>query len=601
MPKTFDPAGASAPPETDLVRALYDGLTDTDTKTLNAVPAIALEWTASEDHKIWTFKLRDDAKWSNGKPVTAKDFVLSWKRLAEMGEDVPHHGLLKNIVGMNSKNASRNRKVATAAPGSRPKTSPAKRDEKRLTDKDPIKPKTKDLDAPSTSKEPSTVAGKKNTAPTGSKTAADRSRKTTVIGVEAIGDYELLVTLVQSDKEFPKLVAHPVFRPVYDDGEEFEANKLNPQIVTNGAFSVVSVADDGVLLKRSEHYWNRARVKLERVRFVPSKDAESALTAYREGKVDAVTNAQFEPLALKLLTPYFDFRRITHSALNLYEFNRQKAPFNDRRVREALAISIERARLTEDEMDGATTPANKYLPFSTKAQKVTLAHNSRKARELLKTAGFADGQGFPKVRLVVNRNNIQQRIAKSVAKMWKKELNIETEVVVTELSEIEATRRNGDFDILRRGVVLPTSDETANMLAIFKPTKQENALKPKSKKIKSDSGKSEKSLDIPNDIAAESNKTRPDVDHSSSGDDGDRKISDEKSEELIIDVGEDEYILTEEDALIEVPGIPLYFPTSYSLVKPYVLGFDMNSLDAPSLKDVEIDRNWQPKTVKSES
>ncbi len=79
----------------------------------------------------------------------------------------------------------------------------------------------------------------------------------------------------------------------------------------------------------------------------------------------------FEPLALKLLTPFEDFRRMTHGALNFYEFNRNKPPFHDRRVREALAISIERKYLTEDEMDGASFPALSFLPFEKDRRKRT--------------------------------------------------------------------------------------------------------------------------------------------------------------------------------------------------------------------------------------
>ncbi len=75
----------------------------------------------------------------------------------------------------------------------------------------------------------------------------------------------------------------------------------------------------------------------------------------------------------------------------------------------------------------------------------------------------------------------------------------------------------------------------------------------------------------------------------------------DESDELIVEIGERDYILTEEEAMSEVPAIPLYFPTSYSLVKPYVNGFEMNALDAPSLKEVDIDSDWQPKNPKSES
>ena len=64
---------------------------------------------------------------------------------------------------------------------------------------------------------------------------------------------------------------------------------------------------------------------------------------------------------------------------------------------------------------------------------------------------------------------------------------------------------------------------------------------------------------------------------------------------------EEETISTEEAAIDELPAIPLYFSTSYSLVKPYIQGFDINILDAPLLKNVKIDNNWQPKKAKSES
>ncbi len=59
--------------------------------------------------------------------------------------------------------------------------------------------------------------------------------------------------------------------------------------------------------------------------------------------------------------------------------------------------------------------------------------------------------------------------------------------------------------------------------------------------------------------------------------------------------------LTEAEAIIEFPAIPLYFSTSYSLVKPYIQGFEMNTLDAPSLKNVKIDNDWQPKKANGES
>ena len=102
MPKSIDPARAAAAPETDIVRAIFEGLTEIDAKTLNAIPAVAEKWSASDDKRVWTFQLRKDARWSNGKHVTADDFVLSWKRLASLGDITAHRELIQNIVGLKA-------------------------------------------------------------------------------------------------------------------------------------------------------------------------------------------------------------------------------------------------------------------------------------------------------------------------------------------------------------------------------------------------------------------------------------------------------------------------------------------------------------------
>src|SRR6187401_951536 len=99
LPQTFDPAFAAAPPDTDLVRAIFEGLTDYDPKTLTPVPAAATHWEAENGGRVWTFYLRDDARWSNGEPVTATDFVRSWRRTMKIGELAPHTELLANIQG----------------------------------------------------------------------------------------------------------------------------------------------------------------------------------------------------------------------------------------------------------------------------------------------------------------------------------------------------------------------------------------------------------------------------------------------------------------------------------------------------------------------
>jgi ABC-type oligopeptide transport system substrate-binding subunit len=570
-PRSFDPARAAAAPETDVVRAIYEGLTEIDTSTLEAVPAVAESWESSPDLRTWTFTIRENAKWSNGMPVTAHDFVRSWKRLAELGDKAAHPFLAANIVGM-----------ANRAP------------QKDDTDGEPGDFLRNIQKGHSNTEDPADTS---NSAPTGNyrpgppsnaaSSASDnadpklrgRADRVQEFGVSAESDTVLKVKLTYPDKDLPRLVANPVFRPIFGTGNEFDSDGLNAKPVTNGAFALSSVGPDGIALERSKSYWNIDAVSLERVRFVPKSKAEDALRAYRDGEIDAVTNASFEPLVLKLLAPYDDFRKNTFSALNYYKVNAEKPPFGDRRVREALAISIDRDRLTDGELEGSTRPALSFLPFDS-GTKSKLVQDKDRARELLEDAGFPDGVGFPMITLVVNRNDTQQRVARSVARMWKEHLNLDTEIAVKGSGEIDEAIRSREFDIVRRGVVLPAADETVSIMAMFErgaePAQAKDERRPASN----------------NRSTIESPTTPLPAGVSNSGSENTVSETDEFDEDEIF---------TEENALYELHAIPLYFPTSYSLVKPYVLGFEMNILDAPVLKNVRIDNRWTPGMIPGSS
>ncbi len=576
-PKTFDPAKAAAPPETDVVRAVYEGLTENDPKTLQAISATAIDWKSSEDLKTWTFNLRKNSRWSNGERVTANDFVRSWKRLAELGDKIAHRELVQNIVGFRIEKVADLPVVAKV--------------EIEILPKFPINnnllpPPQKTSVQDQSNSDSTVILPKTSESNTNSALPNVLTEETSEMpfGVEAVDDFTLKVSLLKPDKDFPALVAHPIFRPIYGDGKDFEPGQLNAAVVTNGAFRITSVGQDGITLDRAENYWNREAIELERVKLVPTDNAEKALEAYRAGEIDAVTNVDFEPLALKLLATYEDFQRTPHAAINFYEFNRNNAPFDDKRVREALAISVERERITEDEMDGASKSAFNFTPFDDQNPK--LVQDAQKARNLLAESGFPGGESFPTVRLLINRNNMQQKIARSVAKMWKKHLNIETEIVVKDTGELGAAWEGGEYDLLRRGAVLPTTDEAMNMAAIFAPEKEVSV---------------EKNIEEPGEKISPNGN--PDSDTSVSTPEP-PKLNNETNampDENAENTDETEMISTEEAAIDELPAIPLYFSTSYSLVKPYIQGFDINILDAPLLKNVKIDNNWQPKKAKSES
>jgi oligopeptide transport system substrate-binding protein len=480
LPQTFDPAFAVAPPDTDAVRALFEGLTDYDSRTLAPVPAVATRWESSNDGRVWTFYLRDNARWSNGEKVTAQDFVRSWERTLNIGPLAPHTELLANIEGA-----------------------------------------TPTIETPDT------------------------------FGARAINDHVLQVSLQHADNSFPALVAHPVFRPVkVADAHRIDRLESH-ELISNGAFLLSATESDKVQLERARTYWDGASVALDRVTFVNTTNAEDALSAYQAGEIDAITNAPFEPLALKLLAPYKDFRRSTFGALTYYGFNTSREPFDDVRVREALALAIDRERVSRDDLRGATEPAGKFLPEAMSGEKPVvdeaelLEYDVNKARELLADAGYPNGEGFPVIRLLINRNEQQRIVAQSVAEMWRSTLNIESEIVIRSWEEYEAAINAGDYDVVRRGIVLQTTSELMNLKMLFERDAQP-AVSPSAS---------------PEDAAAPPEEKR--------------------------------IVETESQALKDLTAVPIYFASSYSLVKPYVSGFDSNVLDVPSLKKTRMDTNWK--------
>jgi ABC-type oligopeptide transport system substrate-binding subunit len=559
LPQIFDPARAAVPPDTDAVRALFEGLTEYDPRTLAPVPGVAMRWESSEDGRVWTFHLRRDAHWTNGEAVTAHDFVRSWQRALQLGERAPHIKLLQNIQG-----ASHIVEI-TGTITAENKNSTAYSD-----------------NANKTSSRRGAIEGAAGVS--ANKSAYEAEAKPTPFGATAVDDYTLRVILIRPDQNFPALVAHTVFRPIHagDFSREDNDNVTSPQsFVSNGAFQLVQQGRSGVILERSGKYWDAQSVGLERVRFVATKDAEEALALYRAGEVDAVTNAGFEPLVLKLLRPYEDFHRETFGALAYYSFNMRNKPFDDVRVRRALALAIDRDRISEDELGGATEPAKKFLPTQiAKAEDdsamLRLEYDASHAQKILAEAGFPHGQNFPRIHLLINRNDQQRVIAQSIAAMWRSVLGIETDIVGKNWDEYEATVHAGDYDLVRRGLVMQSTDEATNLREMFESNVSEVIALASLEKPQQVEPHKHKLLASPEGIS-----------HSSAIEERDNTSA------VKAEAAQSAQINTEEEALRLLPAIPIYFASSYALVKPYITGFNANLLDAPSLKCVRLNTAWR--------
>jgi hypothetical protein len=134
-------------------------------------------------------------------------------------------------------------------------------------------------------------------------------------------------------------------------------------------------------------------------------------------------------------------------------------------------------------------------------------------------------------------------------------------------------RKSGEYDLIRRGIVFPTSDSDANLRSLFE-TRSIEEISLADLMFEKNRHAEFRSAEANNSRASNSSVAV--------------KPSPEESPVFAPER------FSEEDALYEMRAIPLYFPTSYSLIKPYVQGFDINGLDSPSLRNVVIDNDWQP-------
>ncbi|WP_155884369.1 ABC transporter substrate-binding protein [Klebsiella pneumoniae] len=225
-PQSLDPNKIEGVPEANISRDLFEGLLNTSPKDGHPIPGVAESWD-NKDFKVWTFHLRKDAKWSNGEPVTAQDFVYSWQRLvdpktASPYASYPQYGHIVNV--------------------------------------DEI------------------IDGKK--APS-------------ELGVKAIDDHTLEVTLSEPVPYFYKLLVNPAMSPVYKPAiEKFGEKWTQPgNIVTNGAYTLKDwVVNERIVMERNPHYWDNAKTVINTVTWLPTSSEVTYVNRYRSGELDMTYN-----------------------------------------------------------------------------------------------------------------------------------------------------------------------------------------------------------------------------------------------------------------------------------------------------------------------
>lgn len=387
-PSDLDPQTVTGRPESTILRTLIQGLVQNDPKTLAPIPGQAESWEVSEDGRTYTFHLRADAKWSNGDPVTAQDFVGSWQRILTPSLGSEYAYQLHIVEGAEAFN----------------------------------KGETTDF---------STV---------GFEVVDER---TLTVRLKNPTSYFLNLLLHYS--------WHPVHLPTVEKfgGLERKGTRwTRPEnYVGNGPFVLTEwIPNQHIDVRRSPTYWGAADVKIDGVRFYPIENTDTEERMFRAGQLD-VTRA----LPLNKVDEYRENRQemlrvepYLAAAYYRVNVNRVENPA----VRRALALAIDRVGLAEEVLRGVKSPAWHFTPeMPGFTPPHTIEDNVAQAQALLAEAGYPGGEGLPPIEILYPTSDSGRIITEALQSMWTANLGIEVTLYNQEWKVYLDSMNNQDYDI----------------------------------------------------------------------------------------------------------------------------------------------------------
>ncbi len=428
-PRTLDPALISWTDEFRLGRALFEGLTRLNDETFAPEPGVAERWDISKDRKTYTFHLRPDARWSNGDPVVADDFLFAWRRVLTPAVASEYFYQLYPIRNAQRYYESR----------------------------------------------------------------ADRDNSNDLsfheVGARAVDDRTLQVELAYPCPYFLRLAAFLTLAPVHRPTIErwaFRDGKVLPDshrwtrpgnIVCNGAFTIERWEfKRRIRLRTNPHYWDSANTYVDTIDALPIEDVNTALLVYETGAVDLISTVS--SVAARVLYERKrsgdrpDFHTCRYFATYFYRFNCRRPPLDDLRVRQALSLTIDRKAICEHILGYGQRPAFCYVPAGSVDEMIQKGPDGQEyryepaegighdlswdervalARERLAEAGFPKGQGLRPLELLYNRIEAHHLIAQAIANRWQETLGIQVDLKQLERNVFSPRVESLDYDIARGG------------------------------------------------------------------------------------------------------------------------------------------------------
>ena len=351
------------------------------------VPGAAEKWTLSPDGRTYTFTLRKDLQWSNGDPLTAEDFRYSWLRALHPSTASPYAEILFFIAGAEDYHAGR------------------------------ASPET--------------------------------------VGIRVIDPSTLQVQLLNPTPFFPSLISFSTYLPVHRATVEKSGDRwTRPENwVGNGPYQLLDWRiNDRVSLIKNPKYHHPETVQLNRIDALSIARASTAFNLYYSGQADLLLDKGMIPsLIVPQLRGRPDFHPGPLLATYFYRFNVTRPPFNDPRIRRALALAIDKEAITEKVTRGGEPVAQALTPRGINGYQPPegLSRDVETARGLLRQAGYPEGRGFPRVSILYNKSELNEQIAVEIQAQWKRELGIEVDLRNQEWATYLRSLDTLDFDMAR--------------------------------------------------------------------------------------------------------------------------------------------------------
>ncbi|WP_300370422.1 peptide ABC transporter substrate-binding protein [Brachyspira sp.] len=397
-PKTMDPTLNSINVVSSYILHAFEGLTRIDSNN-NVKSGMAESWNISEDGLTYTFHIRKDAKWSDGKPLTANDFEYSWKRAVDPNTAAEYSYMMeivKNAKEINSGDMYYN-----------------------------------DL------------------------------------AVDAIDDYTFEVRLPNPASYFLEFIASTVvFMPVRKDIIERYGDKwtLSPDTyICNGPYKMKErITDEKIVFDINTNYYSGKEQLVNEITFLLMSDPNTAIAGVRGGNIHF---SALEPPAAEIETLKNKGYIIANNSIGTYyiELNITNKAFEDKRVRQALALAIDRNYLVENVTKGGQIPAGAFVPTEVRGLKSTFRkenkeyidindyeNNVKKAKELMAEAGYPNGQNYPVIELKVSPG-IYVLVGEALQQMWKENLNVNVSLVQEEFPITLQSLTEKDYQMARMG------------------------------------------------------------------------------------------------------------------------------------------------------